>query len=31
MKNTLLIVLIFTLMLFADAISNGICSLIFGG
>ena len=30
MKNTLLIVLIFTLMLFADAISNGICSLIFG-
>ena len=31
MKNTLLVVLILALVLFADAISNGICSLIFIG
>ena len=31
MKNTALAVLIIALVLFADAISNGICSLIFEG
>ena len=31
MKNTLLIVLVFALMLFADDISLSITNLIFGG
>ena len=31
MKDTALVVLILALVLFADAISNGMCSIIFGG